>query len=160
MHRTLADRRRFRWLSRLPAWLYRARLGWLLGHRFLLLTHIGRKSGAERQTVLEVVRHDRTTGIYIVVSGWGEKADWFRNIEQTPDVTIESGHERLDAVAVRLPIAEATDELYDYTKRHPAALRALSRLLIGERLSGTKEDCTRLAERVPLVSLRPKVPAA
>jgi hypothetical protein len=26
---------------RLPIWLYRLRLGWLLGDRFLLLTHIG-----------------------------------------------------------------------------------------------------------------------
>ncbi len=34
---------------RLPIWLYRARLGRLLGERFLLLTHIGRKSGLPRQ---------------------------------------------------------------------------------------------------------------
>lgn len=150
----IANRRRLRWLSRLPTWLYRAHLGWLLGHRFLLLTHTGRKSGRKRQTVLEVVRHDRSTGAYIVASGWGEKADWLRNIEHTPNVTVQSGHERLDAAAMRLPIAEATREFSDYTKRHPAAVRALARFLIGERLSGTEEDCHRLAATIPLVALR------
>jgi hypothetical protein len=53
----------------LPIWLYRLRLGWLLGDRFLLLPHIGRKSGQVRQTVLEVVRHDHSTN-YVITSGW------------------------------------------------------------------------------------------
>ena len=158
MPKNLANRRRSRWLSRLPLWLYRAHLGWLLGHRFLLLTHTGRKSGLQRQTVLEVVRHDPTTGVYIVASGWGEKADWLRNIEHTPDVTVQSGRERLAAAAMRLPIAEAIREFSDYMKRHPAAVHVLSRLLTGERLSGTEEDCLRLTKHVPLVALRPKTP--
>ena len=44
---------------RLPIWLYHSHLGWLLGTRFVLLTHTGRKSGLSRQTVLEVVRYDK-----------------------------------------------------------------------------------------------------
>jgi F420H(2)-dependent quinone reductase len=70
-----------RWLLRLPIWLYRLRMGRLLGNRFLMLTHIGRKSGQPRQSVLEVVGHDEATGIYIIASGWGEQADWLRNIQ-------------------------------------------------------------------------------
>ena len=49
-------------LVRAPIWLYRARLGFVMGHRMLLLEHIGRKSGARRYAVLEVVErpaHDR-----------------------------------------------------------------------------------------------------
>lgn len=38
--------------ARLPLWLYRAGLGWLLSNRFLMLTHIGRKSGLPRQVVV------------------------------------------------------------------------------------------------------------
>jgi hypothetical protein len=41
---------------RLPIHLYRLDLGWLLGHRVLLLSHRGRKSGLIRATPLEVVR--------------------------------------------------------------------------------------------------------
>ena len=33
---------------RLPIWLYRLHLSWLLGERFLLLTHTGRNSGLPR----------------------------------------------------------------------------------------------------------------
>jgi hypothetical protein len=40
-----------------PVSLYRLHLGWLLGHRFLLLTHTGRRSGLRRQTVLEVMEY-------------------------------------------------------------------------------------------------------
>ncbi|MFL7870015.1 MAG: nitroreductase family deazaflavin-dependent oxidoreductase, partial [Anaerolineales bacterium] len=62
---------------RLPIWLYRLRLGWLLGDRFLMLTHTGRKSGLPRHVVIEVVQHDKETDTYYVVSGWGEKSDWY-----------------------------------------------------------------------------------
>ena len=41
-----------KWGYNLPIALYRVRLGWLLGHRFLLLTHQGRKTGRILQTVL------------------------------------------------------------------------------------------------------------
>lgn len=36
-----------------PIWLFRMHLGWLLGDRFMLLTHTGRKSGQPRQTILK-----------------------------------------------------------------------------------------------------------
>jgi hypothetical protein len=61
---------RTRWLVRAPVWLYRARLGILLGPRFVMLEHTGRKSGARRYVVLEVVQH-RAAGSYVVVSGFG-----------------------------------------------------------------------------------------
>ena len=54
---------------RLPVYLYRANLGWLLGHRGLLLTHRGRKSGRVYQTVLEVIRYDPATCESVVLSG-------------------------------------------------------------------------------------------
>ncbi|HTM84573.1 MAG TPA: nitroreductase family deazaflavin-dependent oxidoreductase, partial [Mycobacterium sp.] len=38
---------------RAPIWLYRARLGALLGSRLLMLEHRGRTSGARRYVVLE-----------------------------------------------------------------------------------------------------------
>ena len=72
----------------LPTWLYRMHLGWILGERFLLLRHVGRKSGKTRRNVLEVVSHDRVTNTFFVVSGWGHKADWYRNIHQQPQVEI------------------------------------------------------------------------
>jgi hypothetical protein len=43
----------------LPIHLYRYNLGRLLGYRFLLLTHRGRKTGILHQTVLEVILYDQ-----------------------------------------------------------------------------------------------------
>jgi hypothetical protein len=69
----------FRWLKskpagalrlafRLPIYLYLLNLGWLLGHRALLLDHRGRKSGLLRDTVLEALLYDPATRESVVLS--------------------------------------------------------------------------------------------
>ncbi|MFQ5595096.1 MAG: nitroreductase family deazaflavin-dependent oxidoreductase [Anaerolineae bacterium] len=138
---------------RLPIWLYRARLGWLLGDRALLLTHTGRKSGLPRHAVLEVIRHDPATDTHFVASGFGEKADWFRNIQKTPQVTIQVGRRNMAAIAERLPLEDAERELLDYARRHPTALRYLARIL-GYRVENTDEDVRALTQVVPIVAFR------
>jgi hypothetical protein len=59
----------FKFLVKAPTYLFRRKLGFLFGDRFLLLTHVGRTSGRTYHTALEVVRHDDSTGEYIVCSG-------------------------------------------------------------------------------------------
>lgn len=145
-----------RWVLRLPIWLYRARLGWLLGDRFLMLNHIGRKSGLPRQTVLEVVRHDAATDAYVVAAAWGEKSHWFCNIQKISEVVVHVQGRRFEATAVRLSVEEGERELFDYARRHPMAFGELTGLLMGERLKGAEEDCRRLAQMIPLVAFRPR----
>jgi len=149
-----------RWGLRLPLWLYRLHLGWLLGERFLMLTHVGRKSGRLRHTVIEVVHHDRPTDTYFITSGWGEKPDWYRNLQKTPVVTIHVGRRELAIIAARAPVDDATRVLLDYAHQHPVAFRELSRVMLGRRLNGTPEDCQMLAESVPVVALRPRSKSA
>ena len=144
-----------RWLSRFPLWLYRLRFGFLLGDRFLMLTHTGRKTGLARQTVLEVVRHDPLTDSYVVASGWGETSYWFRNILKTPQVTLSVGFRCLDAVAVRLSPQGAEHEFRDYASRHPRAFRALSSAILAEPSPDTDENCRSLAQSLPVVVLQP-----
>ncbi|MCB0213393.1 MAG: nitroreductase family deazaflavin-dependent oxidoreductase [Anaerolineae bacterium] len=138
---------------RMPIWLYRLRLGWLLGHRFVMLQHTGRKSGLPRYTVVEVVRYNPKTDAMIIASGWGEKSDWFRNIQKTPHVQLYLGRRRWPAESHRLPVSEATQELKDYARRHPTAFANLSKMMIGDILEANDVDCRRLAEVVPLVKL-------
>ncbi len=140
---------------RLPVWLYRLRLGRLLGRRFVMITHTGRTSGRRRQTVLEVVRYDPATGVVVVASGWGEKADWFRNILKTPTVTVNIGHRRFEAVARRLSVEAAASELCDYAAHHPDTFEQLTRMMIGTQPGGETVDCVALAGIVPVVSLTP-----
>jgi deazaflavin-dependent oxidoreductase (nitroreductase family) len=156
MTKSSAPRGLARLAFRLPIWLYHLRLGWLLGDRLLLLTHIGRKSGQPRQAVIEVVRHDSTSDTYIIASGFGTQVDWLRNIEKNPNVAVQSGGRRLQAVAERLPLDAATDELHDYAQRHPRAFRTLTKRLLGQELDGSAESCRRMAAKVPVVALRPR----
>ena len=62
-----------RLFMRAPIWLYRLRLGWLLGGRCLLLEHRGRSSGKRRAAVIEVVDHDRETSRYCVAAAYGDR---------------------------------------------------------------------------------------
>ena len=77
-----------RFFYRLPIFVYRIGLGRLMGSRFLLLEHTGRKSGKVRRNVLEVVRRDDAARMFYIVSAWGEKSDWLRNVRANAAVTI------------------------------------------------------------------------
>jgi deazaflavin-dependent oxidoreductase (nitroreductase family) len=140
-----------RLLLRIPIWLYRIGLGWLLGERFLLLTHTGRKSGLSRRAVLEVVAHDREKDIYYVARGFGETTDWFLNIQKTPHVRIRTGHRSFDALAMVLPAKYGEQILRDYARRHPGAWRALSRVM-GYRTKVGAEDFHTISQSPPIVA--------
>lgn len=139
---------------RFPIWLYRLGLGWIFGKRFLLLTHTGRSSGLPRQVVLEIVRYDNRDGSCIVASGWGEKSDWFQNVQKTPRVELQVGSRRIAAIAERLPAEVAEHELLAYARKHPQVLQALARFM-GYRLDGTEEDVRAFARLIPILSIKP-----
>jgi deazaflavin-dependent oxidoreductase (nitroreductase family) len=140
---------------RLPIWFYRLGLGGLLGTRFLLLTHTGRKSGLPRRTVLEVVRHDREGERFVVAAGFGPGSDWYRNIRKDPRVTVECGQHKGEMVATFLTPAQAGEELLDYSRRHPLAMRELANLM-GYRLDGSVPDVLALGQLLPMVAFRPE----
>ena len=143
---------------RLPIWLYRMRLGWVLGERFLLLKHIGRKSGRVHQTVIEVVRHDKETDTYFVASGFGYHSDWFLNIKQYPNVTITVKQRTLSVQAKLLSKSDSAKELLNYAKRHPIAFRELSMILSGKSIEATEDSCRQFAEATPIVAFESNKP--
>jgi deazaflavin-dependent oxidoreductase (nitroreductase family) len=121
---------------------------------FLLLTHIGRKSGLPRETILEVLLHDRAKDVYYVMAGWGERSDWVKNIEKTPQVEISVGRRHVRAVVARLPPEEAESKVIAYGRQHPRLIRSLPRLL-GYRTDGTEEDLRALARLGIVVAFEP-----
>jgi deazaflavin-dependent oxidoreductase (nitroreductase family) len=141
-----------RLLFRAPIYLYRAGLGWLLGGRFLLLHHTGRKSGLPRQAVVEVVRHDEASDTYVIASGFGERSQWFQNLMQQPEVTIQVGRRKLAVTAERLSREEAGDEMVDYARRHAGAARNLARFM-GFEVDGSEGDYRALGEEIPFFHL-------
>ena len=113
-------------LLRMPIWLYRAHLGWLLGHRLIFIAHRGRRSGARRETVAEVVRFDRALPEVIVIAAWGGVPDWYRNLRATPAIEVRIGHRTWPAPRQRFPEpAEVLAVLHAYRRAHPAAFRQI-----------------------------------
>jgi deazaflavin-dependent oxidoreductase (nitroreductase family) len=111
---------------RAPIYLYKLRLGFLFGRRMLLLEHIGRKSGARRYAVLEVVDHPAADQ-YVIVSGFGDTAQWYRNVTANPQVRVSVGLRRnVPATATPLTPEAVENTIERYAKRHPRAWRTLN----------------------------------
>ena len=131
---------RSRRLMHAPVWLYKARAGALFGSRIVMVEHIGRKSGAPRYAVLEVVDHP-TPDTYVVASGFGRKAQWFRNIQANPRVRIYAGsHPPRPATARVLDQDETGRTLAAYRARHPRAWERMRPVLeetLGEPITDT-----------------------
>jgi len=140
---------------RAPIYLYRLGLGGLLGKRFLLLNHVGRKSGKARQTVLEVVNHDKETDTFYIASGFGEKSDWYLNILEHPEVNIQVGWRKMSVTAVPLTPEESGQAMVNYTRRHPTAAKNLGKL-IGYDVSTEEEYRTVGRESIPFIALKPR----
>jgi deazaflavin-dependent oxidoreductase (nitroreductase family) len=128
---------RIRWFVRAPVWLYRSRLGFMFGTRLVMLETVGRTSGLRRYVVLEVVDHPAPSR-YVVVSGFGDRAQWLRNIQANPQVRVYFGS-RHPAVATahRLDAAASTASLGRYANTHPrswAKLRPVLEQTLGTRI--------------------------
>jgi deazaflavin-dependent oxidoreductase (nitroreductase family) len=155
----LAPNRLLRWLFRAPILLYCWRCGWLVGHRFLLLIHIGRRTGRRHSTVLEVMQYRPDGPELIVMSGFGHGADWLRNFEVAGTAEVVVGHDRFIADHRMLDVAEAASMLAGYERRNryarPIVRRVLSRL-VGWRYDGSDEARRRVVQQLPLIGLRPR----
>jgi len=146
---------RSRRLMRAPIWVYKARAGALLGSRVLMLEHIGRKSGARRYVVLEVVGHP-TPDTYIVASGFGDRAQWFRNIQANPRVRLYVGsHAPAAATARVLDQPDRDRALAEYRDKRPRAWEQFKPILeetLGEPVTDTNTP-------LPMVEFRLDQPA-
>jgi deazaflavin-dependent oxidoreductase (nitroreductase family) len=140
---------------RLPIYLYRLNLGWLLGHRFLLLVHQGRLSSLLRETVLEVILYNPATRKIVVLSAWGEKADWYRNIQVTPALEVRTGGQRYVPEQHFLAPDENHAVLADYRRRHPLAFWIFARAF-GYPLDETQAMRREFAASLRLVAFWPK----
>ena len=139
-----------RWLLRSPIVLYRFGLGGVLGRRFLLLEHTGRRSGLPRLTVLEVVGVGEG-GAPIVVSGFGSRSQWCLNVSAKPEVWFTQGRTRVQATTLRVSTEESTAVLERYRIDHPRAAKVLGSA-IGVSLEG---DASEAASKLPMFVLEP-----
>jgi len=140
---------------RFPILLYKIGISWLFGNRFLMLTHLGRNSGQLHNTVLEVLYHDRNRGEYYIISGWGDSSNWYKNILKNPEVVANVNGHIFEALAVQVSIQKAAGLIFDYAKKHPRAIRIISKRILGLEVSGNNVDIEVLAKSLPVIRLQP-----
>jgi len=135
---------------RLPILLYRAGLGWILGSRFLLLRHKGRKSGKVRAAVLEIIHSLPDASSYFVVSGFGTRSDWYQNILQDSCVEIQVGRKRFPAQAKQLDPPDGAALLTAYAQKNPGSLQALSKIM-GYEIEFSPQGIRNFGLKIPVI---------
>jgi deazaflavin-dependent oxidoreductase (nitroreductase family) len=141
-------------ILKLPLFLYRTGLGWMFGHRFMLLTHIGRRSGKLRQTVLAVLRFDPETREIMAISAWSA-SDWYKNILTTPALQVETGFTRYAPTQRFLAPEEIATLFEEYRHKHPIFSRIVCRIP-GWRWDSSHEELLELAATLRGVAFLPK----
>ncbi len=114
---------------RTPLPLYRRGWGWLLGHTFLFLVHVGRKTGKPHDTVAMVLRYDSDTREAVICSAWGAGADWVRNLRAHPALEVRIGSDSFVPEHRFLTDDEAVEVAIDFRTCHPWRLRLLGTVL-------------------------------
>ena len=130
----------------------------LFGHRFLVLSHRGRKSGRTFRTMLEVVQWDPSLREAVVMSGFGPGSNWCLNVVAGGAEEIEVGGERFRPEVRRLEIDEAVRVMAGYEHRNRVAapiVRFVLSRLVGFRYDGSEAARRKLVEALPLVAFRP-----
>jgi deazaflavin-dependent oxidoreductase (nitroreductase family) len=140
------------WVSRWWVPLYRLRLGWLLGHRFMLITHVGRRSGKTRRTCVMVLRFDAPSGEAFVAAG-SPRADWYQNIHASPAVEVAVGSRRYRP-AQRFLTAEEIEQVLAWSRDHQGFHARVQSLFFGWPWPPSDEDLHRLSRALGGVAFR------
>ena len=141
-------------LFKLPLFLYRLRLGWLLGKRFMQITHVGRHSGKVRRTILAVLRFDEKSKEIFAVSAW-TGSDWYYNIQALPALQVESAFVRYVPKQRILSPEEITRAFIEYRAQHPIFTRMICRIP-GWKWDSSYEEFLELARTLRGVAFTPK----
>ena len=143
-----------RFVFRLPVYLYRVGLGWVFDHRVLYLVHVGRKTGKRRRNCIEVIHRDPQKNESFVISAYGRRSDWFRNIMKSPPLELRIGRERFVPEFRVLDTAEARRVLRDVFSEHPGEGKFFLKNVF--HLRPSEKQFEDLSDLVPLVGFRPK----
>ena len=108
----------------------------------MIMTTTGRKSGKPRQTAIEF--HE-FMGRKYVLSGWGTKTDWYRNIEADPHSTIQTWCGTESVLAHRITSDLELAETFEFAMSNPtmrAVIHAVGFNLTLEQFIAKKECFT------------------
>ncbi len=143
-------------IFKLPIFLYRLGLGCLFGHRFMMLTHVGRRSGKTYRTILAVLRYDSPTKEIVAISAW-TGSDWYKNIQAHPALEAETGLTRYAPQFRVLPPEEIAALFEEYRDKHPLFCRIVCQIP-GWKWNSSYEEFLELARSIRGIAFQPRQP--
>ncbi|WP_307128920.1 nitroreductase family deazaflavin-dependent oxidoreductase [Streptomyces sp. B1I3] len=143
----------------MPVHLFRMGLGPLFRGRLLLLVHTGRHTGEPRRTALEVVETGWVEGrrTWTLASGSGCRADWYRDLRESPQAVVQVGRGYHAVSAHFLRPEEGGELMAGYALRHPRAARQLCAYM-GFGVDGDPVDHRRAGAAISFVVLVESAP--
>ncbi|MCJ7703420.1 MAG: nitroreductase family deazaflavin-dependent oxidoreductase [Anaerolineales bacterium] len=129
---------------RIPVYFYRLKLGWLLGRRFVLINHLGRKTGIPHQAVVEVVERDKGSGNVTVVAGYGQQTQWYQNLKAHRDTIIQIGSHKHYVTAEFITPEEGEEIIVRYLNRY-GKLTGKFFSILGYSWDGTEQGARQIA---------------
>jgi deazaflavin-dependent oxidoreductase (nitroreductase family) len=139
---------------RLPLFFYRLRLGWIFGKRFMVLTHVGRRSGKVYRSVLAVLAFDPATRELKAISPWSS-SNWFNNIRAAPALEVETAGVRYAPRQRFLTAEEIAESFIELRRQRPIFSRMIARIP-GWKINSTSEEFLELARTLRGVAFEPK----
>lgn len=136
----------FKW----PIHLWRLGLAPIIGHNMVLITHTGRKTGLPRRTMTEL---HLKNGRKYAPCAFGTRAQWFRNIQADPRVTIQTAAGTESVFSTRITSDEEILALMDYT--HPINRIMILRYMDALDIEPTPEDILAKKDRIYWIRFDP-----
>ncbi len=123
----------------------------------MALSHVGRRSGIERQSILEVAVFHPETHEAVVASAFGATADWYRNIQHRPAHLVQVGRERYVPEQRFLDPDEARAAAEEFCRNHRLEARMAIPVFVamGAAEKGEFTDPVDLLASLPMVAFRP-----
>jgi deazaflavin-dependent oxidoreductase (nitroreductase family) len=139
-----------RFLTRAPLVAWRLGLGPISGKLFLVLTTTGRKSGIPRHAMVEYYSLD---GIKYAACAFGAEAQYYKNIQADPRVTIQTADGTESARASRVTDDDELVAVYELFKRRDPFM--LNWYLNSLGIKPDAEDVVANKERVYFLRFEP-----
>jgi len=131
-------------LFRIPVYFYRIGLGWLFGDRFVLINHVGRITGSPHLVVVEVVEREKGTNNVIVVAGYGEQTQWYKNLRNHPKTIIQIRNRKNLVTSELITPEDGEDIIARYAERYRILTRELFSMM-GYEWDGTEKSARQIS---------------
>ncbi|MBI3161112.1 MAG: nitroreductase family deazaflavin-dependent oxidoreductase [Chloroflexi bacterium] len=146
-----------KFLFKMPVYFHKMGFaGWerIVGAQWMLITTRGRKTGKRRETMVDVMEYDKITDTYYIEVAYGSRADWFKNIQNTPVFEAQVGRRKFHARAAMLSSENTADMLVQFYRRKPAYTRSVM-AMVGMKFT-SENGLRNIAGKLTLLSVRPE----